>query len=100
MSFNPYDSSKADQIEHDRVVHDLQSLMSHPTGKSFIKYLFKNFGVGEYPAVGLTGEVLHDYMGYLRAGQSIFDLASQADPVIAAALLAELQKEKYNVQKA
>lgn len=99
MAFNPFDSSKDINEEHERMLMDLQSLMSHSAGKNFIKYLFKNFMVGELPPISMEGAILHDYTGFLRAGQSIFEIASQADPTTAGLILSELQKEKYNVKK-
>lgn len=92
------DTSKEDQraaIEHRNVLLDIRAMLSTNSGRKFFKHLFKEFGVGELPAQGLTQELLLEGLGFFRAGNSIFALVSQADHVVAAQLLAENEKEKY-----
>jgi len=36
-------------------------------------------------------------IGFNRAGESIFNIAAQADQLTTGILIAEIQKEKYNV---
>ena len=39
--------------------------------------------------------LLHEYLGHLRAGNSIYKLACEADSEIAASLLSKLERERY-----
>lgn len=76
---------------------NLKIILSRPEGKAFMKYLLKHFGVGEYPPAAMDEAILRDFMGFSRAGQSIFSIAAQADQLTTGILMAEIQKEKYNV---
>ena len=92
------DTSKEDQraaIEHRDVLLDIRAMLSTNSGRKFFKYLFKEFGVGELPVQGLEKDLLLESLGFFRAGQSIFALVSQADHTVAAQLMAENEKEKY-----
>lgn len=74
---------------------DLRGVLATPSGKNVFKYLFKNLEVAELPELGWEGNLLHDKLGALRAGQSIFKLVCEADADIAASILAKVEKEKY-----
>jgi hypothetical protein len=94
----PQIQSEADRreaIEHREVLEDLRVILSTAAGQRFFKYLFKNFSVGEMPPLGLEGELLREQLGLYRAGHSIFELASEANPAVAGSLLAQKEKERY-----
>ena len=96
--FNPYKSAdNTSQKEHEMMLANLRIILSRPEGKAFMKYLFKHFGVAEGPPIGLDTSILYDMLGFNRAGESIFSIAAQADSTITGILMAEIQKEKYNV---
>jgi hypothetical protein len=99
MQLNPYSDEKFDKLEHEQVLSDIRLILGTQHGKRFFKYLFKHFGVSELPPAGLDENLLKDMMGFFRAGGSIFDLAAQADSINAGLILAEIQKEKYDVTK-
>lgn len=82
-------------IEHRDVLLALRAILATPSGKNFFKYLFKHLEVTELPPVGLEGSLLMDKIGFLRAGNSIYKLVSEADPSIAGSLIAQNEKEKY-----
>lgn len=84
-----------DAIEHQNALLDLRAIFSTPAGKRFFRYLFKNFEVATLPPQGIDGPLLFEKMGFLRAGNSIFELASEADFQIAANLLAQNKKDEY-----
>lgn len=95
---NQPDTSVEDQraaIEHRDVLLDIRAMLSTNSGRKFFKYIFKELGVGDLPEVGLDKDTLLENLGLFRAGNSIFALVSQADHAIAAQLLAEKEKEKY-----
>ena len=83
-----------ERLEHHAVLLAIQAIVATKPGKDFIKYLFKNFDVGEAAPMGLSGEFLHDRLGFLRAGNSIFKIVAQASPEFAGATLAQIEKEK------
>ncbi len=85
----------AERLEHRDVLLNIQAILSTEPGRGFFKYLFKNFEVGEMPQIGLEGPFLMDRLGFLRAGNSIFKLAAEANAEIAAGLLAQNEKERY-----
>ncbi len=76
---------------------NLKSILAKSEGRAFGKYLLKHFGVGEYPAPGIDKDLLLEIMGFNRAGESIFSIMAQADSITTGQILAEIQREKYNV---
>jgi len=96
--FNPYQNAdNTSQKEHEMMLSNLKTLLSRSEGKAFIKYLFKHFGIAEVPPIGMDISLLHDMLGFSRAGESLFSIAAQADPTTTGIIMAEIQKEKYNV---
>jgi len=81
--------------EHHAVLLAIQGVIATKSGKDFIKYLFKSFEVGEAPPLGISGEFLHDKLGFLRAGNSIFKIVAEASPEFAGVTLAQIEKEKH-----
>ena len=88
--------AKRELKEYQEVLLAINSIIQTEEGKKFFKYMFKNLDVGTVPERGIEGFELHDYLGFLRAGNSIYKLACEADYEIAALLLAKLEKEKYD----
>lgn len=86
---------RQESIEHRDVLLAIASILKKNEGQQIFKYLFKYFEVGEMPGPEMKGEMLHGYLGLLKAGNSIFKLASEADSETAASLLAKLEREKY-----
>jgi hypothetical protein len=82
-------------IEHRDALMDIRAILSTASGKRFFKYLIKNLEVGELPPLGIEGTLLSDKLGFLRAGNAVFKLTCEADFTVAATLLAEVEKEKY-----
>ena len=83
-----------ERAEHQSVLLDIQSMLGTQQGRSFFKYLFKNLDVGNLPPVGITGELLMDRLGFLRAGNSIFKIVAEANPQMAGEILAKIEKER------
>lgn len=93
QNLSPEDRELA--LEHRNAILDIQAVIGTENGRRFFKYLFKSLDVGEVPVFGLTDEFLHDRLGFLRAGNSIWKIACEANCVIAGKILAEIEKEKY-----
>lgn len=85
----------SERIEHRDALLDVRAVLATNSGRNFFKYLFKNFEVGHLPELGLEGQLLFEKMGFLRAGNSIFKLLSEANAEMAATILAQIEKERY-----
>lgn len=82
--------------EHRDMLLDVRAVLATSSGKNLFKYLFKHFEVAALPEDGLDTDLLHERIGILKAGNSIFKLACEANFEIAAELLAKLEKERYD----
>jgi hypothetical protein len=90
------EKQRKEHIEHQDVLLAIGALLKTKEGLQLFKYLFKNLEVATLPEQGLQSEVLHEFLGFLRAGNSIYKLACEADAEVAASLLAKIEKEKYD----
>jgi hypothetical protein len=84
-----------ERVEHRDALLAIQTIMTSEAGRHFIKYLFKNLDVGELPEFGLSGELLMDRLGFLRAGNSVFKLIAEANSEITGQIIGLIEKEKY-----
>lgn len=57
--------------------------------------MFKEFGVTDLPDPSMDGKILYEYLGHLRAGNSIYKLACEACYETTASLMAKIGKEAY-----
>jgi hypothetical protein len=96
-SLQKYEAEKERQeaIEHRDVLLAIGALIKTKEGQQFFKYCFKNFEVGNLPDKSASGEFLHECLGFLRAGNSIYKLACEADFEEAARILAKTERERY-----
>ncbi len=85
-----------EHLEHRDVLLAIGVLLKQKEGRQFFKYLFKNLEVAGVPDEGLEGNLLHNYLGFLRAGNSIYKLVCEADFEEAASLLSKIEREKYD----
>lgn len=88
------EEERKERAEHRDAVLDLRAVLETAHGQRFFKYLFKNLDVGELPEMGLEGNMLFEYLGFLRAGKSIFELMTEADVIVTARLIAEKEKDR------
>ena len=84
-----------ERIEHSEVLSAIKTILTSEAGKHFIKYLFKNLDVAILPEFGLSGDMLMDRLGFLRAGNSVFKLVAEANPEIAGTIIGLIEKERY-----
>jgi hypothetical protein len=89
------EQDRQEQLEHRDVLLAIGSILQSKEGREIFGYLFKNFDVAEAPEIGLTGEVLHDRLGFIRAGNSIYKLVCEADFDIAASILSKIERDRY-----
>lgn len=82
-------------MKHREVLLAIQKVLSTKEGKIFVKYLFETFGVLETVPVGMSGDILMEYLGHLRAGNSIFKIVVESSPDLTGQLIAQIEKEKY-----
>lgn len=83
-----------DRLEHREVLQAIDAISRTGPGMTFLTYLFKSFDVGTIPPIGVDGTFLHRELGRLDAGNSIFKIVSEANEMIAAGILAKIQKDR------
>ena len=76
---------------------DLRAVLATQSGKRAFKYLLKHLGVNELPEMGLTGELLMDKLGFLRAGNAVFRLLAEADVEVTSKLITKNEKERHAI---
>lgn len=84
-----------ERVEHENALRAIREISRLPAGQAFLKYLFREFEVGEVPPMGFEGNLLHDKIGSMRAANALFKIVSEADFETAGRLLAQVQKEKH-----
>jgi hypothetical protein len=82
--------------EHRDLLLHLRAVLKTDSGRFFVKYLLKYQEAAQLPELGLEGPLLHDRLGSLRPGRALFKVVAEADFKIAAELLAEIEKERYD----
>lgn len=82
-------------LEHQDVLLAMRAVLNTNEGVKLFKYLFKHFEVASVPERGLSNDDLQEYLGFLRAGNSIFKLTSEACSEISSKILAELERKRH-----
>jgi hypothetical protein len=93
------EKERKENIAHRDVLLSIGAILATKEGKELFEYLFKNLDVAQVPEIGMQGMDLHDYIGFLRAGNSIYKLACEAAYETAASIIAKIEKEKYDELK-
>ena len=83
------------RLEHQNVLLAIGAILKTSEGWQLFKYLFKNFDVGKLPDIGMQPELRDEYLGFLRAGNSIYQLVCEADNEMGASILSKIQRENY-----
>lgn len=78
-------------------IRAIEVMLKNPDGRHVIKYLLKEFGVLEVAPSVLPEKSYFELTGLYSAGRSLFSLVTRANHVEAGLILAEIQKEKYDV---
>ena len=87
---------RREQVEHQNVLLAIGSILKQKEGLQLFSYLFKSLEVATVPDIGMEGNSLHELLGHMRAGNSIYKLACEADFEITAKILAEIERIKYD----
>jgi hypothetical protein len=87
---------REEQLEHRDVLLAIASILKSKEGRQLFKYLFKTLDVTGLPEPGMEAQSLHEYLGFLRAGNSIYKLVCEADSEIAANILSKISRENYD----
>jgi len=90
------EKERQENIEHRDALLAIASVVKTKEGEKLFRYLFKNFEVSNLPDRGLDEKDLHEYLGFLRAGNSIYKLVCEADADIAGSILSKLERERYD----
>lgn len=91
------EADRREALEHRDALMAIRAILATNEGRVFFKYLLKNLEVGELPPIGLEGSILFDKLGFLRSGHAIWKLVAEANPKIAGEILANIEKEKYEI---
>lgn len=86
---------RQEQLEHRDVLLAISAIIKTKEGQQLFNYLFKNFEVMCAPERGLQGNDLYEYLGFLRAGNSIYKLVCEANSEEAANILSKLERKRY-----
>jgi hypothetical protein len=89
------EKERQESIEHRDALLAIASVVKTKEGEKLFRYLFKNFEVANLPDRGLEDKDLYEYLGFLRAGNSIYKLVCEADAEIAGSILSKLERERY-----
>lgn len=89
------DEARQENLEHRDVLLAISSVLKTKEGQQIFSYLFKNLDVTCVPDKGMKGEDLQEYLGFLRAGNSIYKLVCEAESEKGASLLARLERKRY-----
>ncbi len=84
-----------ERLEHQDALLAIGAIIDTKHGRALFRYLFKNLEVGTLPERFLEGNILHEKLGFLRAGNSIYQLACQAASDTTAQITASIEREKY-----
>jgi hypothetical protein len=87
---------RQEAVEHQNVLLAIASIINTDEGRTLFSYLFKNFEVTTLPDKSFEGNMLHEYLGFLRAGNSIYKLACEAASEQAAQITAKLERKRYD----
>lgn len=89
------EKERQERLEHQDVLLAIAAVIETKEGKKIFEYLFKNLEVGTLPPINLRGEELHEMLGFLRAGNSIYKLVCEAATESAASILSSLERKRY-----
>jgi hypothetical protein len=89
------EKQRKEDIEHRDVLLAIAALIKTDEGLKLFKYLFKNLEVTSLPDRSMEGNALHENLGFLRAGNSIYKLACEAASETAAHIIAKIERERY-----
>ena len=90
------EKQRQEHLQHRDVLLAIASLIKTEAGQTLFKYLFKSLDVMNLPDQSMKGETLHEYLGFLRAGNSIYKLTCEAAHDEAASILSKLERERYD----
>lgn len=89
------EKQRRENIEERDVLLAIAALIKTPEGKKLFRYLFKNLEVLNLPDKGMNEHILHEYLGFLRAGNSIYKLACRAASETASDIMAKIERERH-----
>lgn len=89
------EKERLEGVEERDALLSVAAVMKTKEGEKFFRYIFKSFEVLNLPPKEMKGEELIEYLGFLRAGESIYKLACQADFERTAVMMSKLERERY-----
>jgi hypothetical protein len=86
---------RKESIEHRDTLLAIAAILKTEQGQKLFRYLFKHLEVANLPERGLDNNTLQEYLGFLRAGNSIYKLACEAASEESSRILAKIERERY-----
>lgn len=90
------EKDRQERLEHRDVLLAIGAVIKTKEGQQIFEYLFKHFEIAALPPRHETGEILHEHLGFLRAGNSIYKLVCEAASESAASILAKTERKRYD----
>ena len=92
---NEREKERQEALEHRDVLLAIGAILKNNEGIQLFSYLFKSLNVATVPTA-IEGNLLHEELGFLKAGNSIYKLVCEADFEIAASILSKLERQRYD----
>ena len=89
------EKDRKERIEHRDVLLAIGSILQTKEGQQLFEYLFKHLEVATLPDQTSDGKLLFEHLGFLRAGNSVYQLVCEADSEKAASILAKIERKRY-----
>lgn len=89
------EKERQERLEHRDVLLAIAAIIKTHEGQKLFEYLFKNFEIAALPPRELKGELLHEHLGFLRAGNSIYKLVCEAASESAASIITTTERKRY-----
>lgn len=90
------EQEQREALEHRDVLMAIGSILKSQAGQQLFTYLFKTFEVAQPIPEGMDETFLREYLGFSRAGNSIYKLVCEADFQQAANILSKIERERYD----
>jgi hypothetical protein len=89
------DRNRRESLEHRDVLLAIAAIIKTDEGKRLFRYLFKTLDVTSLPPDHMDGKILYEYLGFLKAGLSIYKLVCEAASETGASIIAKIERERY-----
>lgn len=83
----------------EEMLDSAKGVLAFDEGERLFFHIFKMLGVSNGIPQGLTGEQLHEELGFQRAGQEIMKIMMEASPLTVNKIMNKIDQERIRVIK-